>query len=53
MSESAGLEETLAETHDCGTNLVRIDAEDPDNTHGVDVVVCPGCLEIVRKEGSR
>jgi hypothetical protein len=42
----------LEETHDCGTNLIRVDADDPENTHGVDVVVCPACLEIVRKEGS-
>jgi len=45
-------ETELDETHDCGTNLIRVDAADPENTHGVDVVVCPACLEIVRKEGS-
>ncbi|MGQ4557679.1 hypothetical protein [Halobellus sp. GM3] len=53
MSKTTGLEETLSETHYCGANLVRIDAEDPDNTHGVDVVVCPRCLKIVRTGGSR
>jgi len=42
----------LDETHDCGTNLLRIGSEDPENTHGSDVVACPACLEIVRKEGS-
>ncbi|GAB3321493.1 hypothetical protein [Haloplanus salinarum] len=45
-------ETELDETHDCGTNLIRVDADDPENTHGVDVVVCPACLEIIRKEGS-
>jgi|GEM_PF-6969873 len=45
-------ETELKETHDCGTNLVRVDSDDPENTHGADVVVCPACLEIVRKEGS-
>ena len=45
-------ETELDETHDCGTKLIRVDADDPENTHGVDVVVCPACLELVRKEGS-
>ena len=43
-------ETQLAETHDCGTPLVRVDRADPENTHGCDVVACPACLEIVRKE---
>jgi hypothetical protein len=47
MSESE-----LEETHDCGTKLIRVDSEDPENTHDSDVVACPACLEIVRKEGS-
>jgi hypothetical protein len=45
-------ETELDETHDCGTKLIRVDADDPENTHGVDVVVCPACLELVRKEES-
>ncbi|AXG06551.1 hypothetical protein DU500_09005 [Haloplanus rubicundus] len=47
-----GTETELDETHDCGTNLLRIDEDDPENTHGADVVACPACLEIVRTEGS-
>jgi hypothetical protein len=45
-------ETTLEEAHDCGTRLVRVDEADPENTHGCDVVVCPDCLDIVRKEGN-
>jgi hypothetical protein len=46
-----GYETELDEEHACGANLLRIDADDPENTHGSDVVACPACLEIVRKEG--
>ena len=53
MSEIIGMQEELDETHDCGTELVRISEDDPDNTHDVDVVVCPACLKIVRKGGSQ
>jgi len=44
-------ESELEETHDCGTNLIRVDSDDPENTHDSDVVTCPACLEIVRMEG--
>ena len=38
----------------CGLTVerLRIDADDSENTHGADIVACPACLEIVRKEGS-
>ena len=38
---------------DCDSELVRVSADDDANPHGVPVIACPDCRDIVRKEGLR
>jgi len=42
---------TLEKCPDCDSELVRVSADDDANPHGVPVVACPACLDVVRKEG--
>lgn len=35
---------------ECDSELIRVPADDPANSHNYPVVSCPGCLEVVRVE---